>query len=129
MGSAFHDPSLVDIHDLITILDGGQAVGDDKGSPSLQHGVQTLLQRPLSLHVNTGGRLIQHQYGRVRQECPGKGYQLFLPLTFEHVTFAYEEGKDVLKDLSFTVQPGESVALVGPTGAGKSTIVNLVSRF
>lgn len=50
-------------------------------------------------------------------------------VTFEHVTFAYEEGKDVLKDLSFTVQPGESVALVGPTGAGKSTIVNLVSRF
>lgn len=50
-------------------------------------------------------------------------------VTFEHVTFAYEEGKDVLKDLSFTVQPGESVALVGPTGAGKSTIVNLISRF
>lgn len=50
-------------------------------------------------------------------------------VTFENVTFAYEEGKDVLEDLSFTVQPGESVALVGPTGAGKSTIVNLVSRF
>ena len=50
-------------------------------------------------------------------------------VTFEHVTFAYEQGKDVLKDLSFTVEPGESVALVGPTGAGKSTIVNLVSRF
>lgn len=50
-------------------------------------------------------------------------------VTFEHVTFAYEEGKDVLKDLSFTVEPGESVALVGPTGAGKSTIVNLISRF
>ena len=50
-------------------------------------------------------------------------------VTFEHVTFAYEEGKNVLNDLSFTVQPGESVALVGPTGAGKSTIVNLVSRF
>ncbi|MCM1049488.1 MAG: ABC transporter ATP-binding protein/permease [Clostridiales bacterium] len=50
-------------------------------------------------------------------------------VTFENVTFAYEEGKDVLEDLSFTVQPGESVALVGPTGAGKSTIVNLISRF
>ena len=50
-------------------------------------------------------------------------------VTFEHVTFAYEEGKNVLEDLSFTVEPGESVALVGPTGAGKSTIVNLVSRF
>ncbi len=50
-------------------------------------------------------------------------------VTFEHVTFAYEEGKDVLKDVSFTVKAGESVALVGPTGAGKSTIVNLISRF
>lgn len=50
-------------------------------------------------------------------------------VTFENVTFGYEEGKTVLKDLSFTVKPGESVALVGPTGAGKSTIVNLISRF
>ena len=50
-------------------------------------------------------------------------------VTFENVTFAYEEGKDVLKNVSFTVKAGESVALVGPTGAGKSTIVNLVSRF
>lgn len=50
-------------------------------------------------------------------------------VTFENVTFGYEEGKTVLNDLSFTVKPGESVALVGPTGAGKSTIVNLISRF
>ncbi len=50
-------------------------------------------------------------------------------VTFDNVTFAYEEGKDVLKNLSFTVKPGESVALVGPTGAGKSTIVSLISRF
>ena len=50
-------------------------------------------------------------------------------VTFENVTFGYEADKMVLKNLSFTVQPGESVALVGPTGAGKSTIVNLISRF
>lgn len=50
-------------------------------------------------------------------------------VTFEHVDFSYETGKPVLKDLSFNVEPGESVALVGPTGAGKSTIVNLISRF
>lgn len=50
-------------------------------------------------------------------------------VTFENVTFGYEAGKEVLKNLSFTVKPGESVALVGPTGAGKSTIVNLISRF
>lgn len=50
-------------------------------------------------------------------------------VAFEHVTFGYESDKPVLRDISFTVKPGESVALVGPTGAGKSTIVNLLSRF
>ena len=48
---------------------------------------------------------------------------------FENVTFAYEEGINILEDLSFDVKAGESVALVGPTGAGKTTIVNLISRF
>ncbi len=48
---------------------------------------------------------------------------------FDHVKFGYEEGQTVLKDVSFSVKPGESIALVGPTGAGKSTIVSLISRF
>ena len=50
-------------------------------------------------------------------------------VTFDHVTFAYEPPRNVLEDVSFDVKPGESIALVGPTGAGKSTIVNLISRF
>lgn len=48
---------------------------------------------------------------------------------FKNVTFAYDESKNVLENLSFGVKKGESVALVGPTGAGKTTIVNLISRF
>ena len=48
---------------------------------------------------------------------------------FKNVTFSYEKGKTVLENLSFKVKAGESIALVGPTGAGKSTIVNLLSRF
>lgn len=48
---------------------------------------------------------------------------------FEHVSFSYEEGTDVLNDVSFHINPGETIALVGPTGAGKTTIVNLISRF
>ena len=48
---------------------------------------------------------------------------------FKNVTFAYEKGKNVLQNLSFKVEPGERIALVGPTGAGKSTIVSLISRF
>ena len=50
-------------------------------------------------------------------------------VSFEDVSFSYEEGKEVLSHVSFHVKAGESVALVGPTGAGKSTIVNLLSRF
>ncbi len=50
-------------------------------------------------------------------------------VVFEHVNFGYEADKPVLQDVSFTVKPGESIALVGPTGAGKSTIVSLLSRF
>ena len=48
---------------------------------------------------------------------------------FKNVTFSYEPGKEILHNVSFDVEPGESIALVGPTGAGKSTIVNLISRF
>lgn len=48
---------------------------------------------------------------------------------FRNVTFGYEPEKIILKNVSFTVEPGQSVALVGPTGAGKSTVVNLISRF
>lgn len=48
---------------------------------------------------------------------------------FEHVSFSYDNSTKVLNDVSFTVKPGETIALVGPTGAGKTTIVNLISRF
>ena len=48
---------------------------------------------------------------------------------FKDVSFSYEKGKEVLHKVSFDIKPGMSVALVGPTGAGKSTIVNLISRF
>ena len=48
---------------------------------------------------------------------------------FENVTFGYENGVNVLENVSFSAKAGESIALVGPTGAGKTTIVNLISRF
>lgn len=50
-------------------------------------------------------------------------------VVFDHVSFEYEEGQKVLDDVTFHVEPGETIALVGPTGAGKTTIVNLLSRF
>ena len=48
---------------------------------------------------------------------------------FNHVTFAYEEGKPVLKDISIQAHPGQTLALVGHTGSGKSSIMNLLYRF
>ncbi|OKP92737.1 ABC transporter ATP-binding protein [Paenibacillus sp. P32E] len=50
-------------------------------------------------------------------------------VTFDDVTFAYDPGLNILENISFDVKPGESIALVGPTGAGKTTVVNLISRF
>lgn len=50
-------------------------------------------------------------------------------VVFDHVSFSYDQDTKVLNDVSFHIAPGETIALVGPTGAGKTTIVNLISRF
>ena len=50
-------------------------------------------------------------------------------VTFDHVSFEYQPGKSVLIDVSLEAQPGQTIALVGPTGAGKTTIISLLSRF
>jgi subfamily B ATP-binding cassette protein MsbA len=50
-------------------------------------------------------------------------------LEFDHVTFGYEPGQPILKDISFKIEAGTVAALVGPTGAGKSTIISLIPRF
>lgn len=50
-------------------------------------------------------------------------------VSFKNVSFAYDRDTQVLNNVSFDVRPGETIALVGPTGAGKTTIVNLISRF
>lgn len=50
-------------------------------------------------------------------------------INFENVTFGYKEGEDVLKNINLSVTPGQTIAIVGATGAGKSTIINLLNRF
>jgi ATP-binding cassette, subfamily B, multidrug efflux pump len=62
------------------------------------------------------------------QDAPKLG-QATGRISFEHVTFAYDPGHPVLNDVDFRVEPGMTVALVGPTGAGKTTIASLIPRF
>ena len=50
-------------------------------------------------------------------------------MRFDHVTFGYEPGQTVLRDLSLYAKPGHKIAFVGSTGAGKTTITNLINRF
>jgi ABC-type multidrug transport system fused ATPase/permease subunit len=50
-------------------------------------------------------------------------------ITFEHVAFGYGDGPPVLRDVSFTIEPGQVVGIVGPTGCGKSTVLSLIPRF
>jgi len=61
---------------------------------------------------------------RARAAPPFKG-----AIAFEGVSFGYNECEQILDDVSFTIQPGQVAAFVGPTGGGKTTIINLVARF
>ncbi len=64
----------------------------------------------------------QDPAGTVREPVRGR-------VEFRHVDFSYDPAKPLIRDLNVTVQPGQKVAIVGPTGAGKTTVVNLLMRF
>jgi ATP-binding cassette subfamily B protein len=62
-------------------------------------------------------------------EQPQRPERVVGDVEFEHVAFSYDPDKPLIRDLSLSVRPGQTVAIVGPTGAGKTTLVNLLMRF
>lgn len=85
----------------------------------------------LDTPVGTGGAARAGGTGRAPSERPSsRPDQAYRPrLAFERVSFAYNGEDWVLRDVSFTVEPGERIGIVGATGAGKTTIINLLLRF
>jgi len=72
---------------------------------------------------------IVEKYGDILNPHPENWEPISGDITFDHVSFQYKNGERVLDDFSLNVQAGQTIALVGETGAGKSTIVNLLCRF
>ncbi len=73
-----------------------------------------IIDTPNEIEEQTGAITLDKAQGRVR---------------FEGVSFAYRKGRAILHDIDFTAEPGQTIALIGPTGAGKSTVINLIPRF
>lgn len=69
---------------------------------------------PVSIKDKEGSQVLQDVQGKI---------------DFNDVTFAYEEGMNILEHFDLHVKPGETIALVGPTGAGKTTVINMLTRF
>ena len=78
-----------------------------------------------NLQVNRLKEIQEYPLESGQKDYHTKGYDV----TFDHVEFSYEEGKPVLKDVSFTAKQGQVTALVGPSGGGKSTVAKLAAKF
>ncbi|NET73432.1 MAG: ABC transporter ATP-binding protein [Sphaerospermopsis sp. SIO1G2] len=99
--------------------------------------VHNILEEPIEIKdvVNPRFSILDNQFGYIDEIITDLENQTFTQppelgeIKFENVWFAYKENDYVIKDLNFTIHPGEKVALVGPTGAGKSSIIRLLSRL
>ncbi len=83
--------------------------------------------------ADVGYERIQEVLSNKNEMCDAPGARDLPPIkgqiSLEHVDFWYTEDQPVLKDVNIAVEPGKTIALVGPTGSGKTTIVNLIARF
>ncbi|MCM0593678.1 MAG: ABC transporter ATP-binding protein [Gloeotrichia echinulata DVL01] len=99
--------------------------------------VNNILDEPIEIRDRPNSRfsILDFQFGYIDEIIASLEAQNLNPMPalgeirFEHVWFAYKDDDYIIKDLDFTIQPGEKIALVGPTGAGKSTIIRLLCRL
>ncbi len=77
----------------------------------------------------SGERIVQILDKEPHGEGGSKELERLDTLSFDHVTMAYKKGEIILKDISFDLKSGSSLAIVGPTGSGKTTLINLIVRF
>jgi ATP-binding cassette, subfamily B, multidrug efflux pump len=99
--------------------------------------VVDILDEPIEIKdsFRTQAANVNSEFGYINQIVPKLESQDFTPIPalgeikFEDVSFAYKDNDYVIKNLNFTIHPGEKVALVGPTGAGKSSIIRLLCRL
>jgi len=111
------------------IMDMSEKFNVLQGAMASSERIFGLLDTP----VEVGGRESFLEDSRTHpaphRDCPPKMTPDPVTISFEHVTFGYVENEPVLKDVSFRVEPGQRVGIVGATGAGKTTIVSLLLRF
>ena len=120
---------------ILNALAGAERIFDLIDSePEVDDGDVTMVYA--AADVDGARRETDRYTGRWAWKCPDpeaeSGYRLVElrgDVRFEHVTFAYEEGHTVLHDVSLYAKPGQKIAFVGSTGAGKTTITNLINRF
>jgi ATP-binding cassette, subfamily B, multidrug efflux pump len=93
-----------------------------QGAMASSERIFKLLDTPVKIASRRDSRLAAREPGTAISEPRGH-------IVFDHVSFSYVPGEPVLKDVSFEVRPGERVGIVGATGAGKSTLINLLLRF
>lgn len=99
--------------------------------------VSDILDEPIEIsdRPNSRSSILDFKFGYIDEIIANLEAQNFTPpaelgeIRFEHVWFAYKDDDYVIKDLDFTIHPGEKIALVGPTGAGKSSIIRLLCRL
>jgi ATP-binding cassette subfamily B protein len=115
------------------MIDASQRVVDLLGAQAAAERVQSLIDTVPEIQDSPQVRArvdaMKASGGPAADQANDGGAPRIHRITFEQVSFGYTVGEPVLKDFSLDVHAGESIALVGPTGAGKTTIVNLAGRF